>query len=144
MSAGRSSQIQQRVLALNTVAKILENCRLGLFDSSFDRPLLPVLLDNNLLLVLRFCLDDGTPAVVSAALTAFARLLSCPFDEICLQRCFHWYGGDVQPILSSRVPIDPADQEQEPEIKDHEMVRLFLIFKHLLQVFFFIKFGNSV
>lgn len=119
---GRSSKLQQRVLALNTLAKVLENTRLGIFDSCFEAPLVPTLLDSGLLMLLRFSLDDNTPAVVAAALVAFSRLISSPFDETCLERCYGWHSGEVQPNLCSRVQMDSTDQEQEAEMKDNEIV----------------------
>lgn len=119
---GRSSNLQQRILALNTLAKVLENTRLGIFDSCFEAPLVPTLLDHGLLMLLRFSLDDNTPAVVAAALIAFSRLISSPFDETCLERCYSWHSGEEQPNLCTLVQMDSADQEQEAEMKDNEMV----------------------
>lgn len=107
------------------MAKVLENARLGTYDSFFEAPLVPTLLDNGILMLLRFCLDDSSPAVVTAALVAFSRLLSNPFDETCLERCYIWYNGEKHPDLCSRVEIDSADKEQEEEMKDNEMVNLF-------------------
>lgn len=118
--------MQQRVLALNTLARVLERARMGDYDLCFQdalEPLIPTLVDNGLVVLLRFCMDDSSPAVVSAALAAFSRLLSSPFDETCLDRCLLlWRRSDEQPDLNSRVHIDPSDQEQEAEMKDDEMV----------------------
>ena len=110
------------MLALNTLGKVLEQARLGTYDSCFDAPLIPALLENGFLLFLRHCLDDNTHAAVSAALVAFSNLLSCPFEETCLDRSFLWYGGEEQPNLCSRVHLDEQDKEQEEEMKDDEMV----------------------
>lgn len=109
-------------MALNTLAKVLENTRLGVFDSCFEAPLVPTLLDNGLLMLLRFSMDDNAPAVVSASLVAFSRLISSPFDETCLERCHNWRTGEEQPNLRSRVQMDATDLEQEAEMKDNEMV----------------------
>lgn len=121
---GRSSKQQQRVVALNTMDKVLENARLGIYDAYFESPLIPTLIDNGLLVLLRFCLDDNTPAVVSAALCAFSRLISSPFDETCLERCLAWFRGEEQPNLCSRVHMDSTDQEQEVEMNDTELVNI--------------------
>ena len=107
---------------MNTLANVLKNTRLGLFDSCFESPLIPTLLDNGLLMLLRFCMDDSFPSTVIASLVAFSRLISSPFDEACLERCYIWYGGEMQPDLFSRIEMDPMDLEQEPEMKDSEMV----------------------
>uniref|UniRef100_A0A0P5SL96 RNA polymerase II-associated protein n=1 Tax=Daphnia magna TaxID=35525 RepID=A0A0P5SL96_9CRUS len=127
MLLSRSSKMQQRVLALNTLANILENTRLGIYDSCFEAPLIPVLLDNRFLMLVRFCLDDSAPSVVAAALVALSRLLSSPFDETCLERCFIWHLGEKQPNLCSRIQMDSTDQEQEAEMKDYEMSRVDVI-----------------
>lgn len=100
----------------------MERARLGEQDASFQAPLIPILLDSGMLLLLRFCLDDTSPTVISASLVAFSRLLTCPFDETCLERCLLWRRGDEQPDLSSRVHIDSTDREQEAEMKDDEVV----------------------
>jgi len=56
-------------------------------------------------------------------MVALSRLLSCPFDDTCLDRSLLlWRRGEEQPDLSSKVQMDPADKEQEAELKDSEMV----------------------
>lgn len=70
---------------------------------------------------------------------AFSRLLSNPFDETCLERCYIWYNGEQHPDLCSRVEIDSADKEQEEEMKDNEMVSSFDLqaFRFRLNQFFY-------
>lgn len=130
--------MQQRVLALNTLANVLENTRLGMYDSCFEAPLIPILLDNGFLMLLRFCLDDTASSVVAAALVAISRLLSSPFDETCLERCLIWHLGEKQPNLCTRIQMDSTDQEQEAEMKDNEMVTIILQYILLSLTFLFL------
>lgn len=123
MFTGRSQNIQQRILALNTLAKLFELARLGSFDRCFQESLISNLLEHRWALRLRFCMDDNTPSVVAAALVAFSRLLASSLDETCLEVCLLWAGGEVQPDLASRRTIDSTDREFEAEITDNEMVR---------------------
>ena len=115
---------------------MLELARLGSFDRCFEEPLISTLLEHRWALRLRFTLDDSTPSVVSAALVAFSRLLSSSLDETCMDRCFLWSGGEVQPDLVSRRTIDSSDKEFEAEITDNEMVEFFfninIIFRHFI------------
>lgn len=120
--SGRSSKIQQRVLALNMLGKVIEQARIGTYDSCFEVSLIPTLLDHGILLLLRYCLDDNKPAVVTAAIVALSNLISCSFEETCLERSFLWYGGEEQPDLHTTVQLDEQDKEQEEEMKDDEMV----------------------
>jgi len=104
---------------------LLELARLGSFDRCFEEPLISTLLKHRWAIRLRFTLDDSTPSVVSAALVAFSRLLASSLDETCMDRCFLWSGGEVQPDLVSRRIIDSSDKEFEAEITDNEMVEIF-------------------
>ena len=131
--SGRSTVLQQRVLAMNVLAKILEKTRLGIYDYCFKDCFIQSLLNGNFLLMMRHCLDDPNEAVVVAALVAFSHLVSSNLDEICLDRCFLWYRGDEQPDLCSDVQLDETDKEQECEMKDNEVVSyLFSTSKYTL------------
>ena len=78
--------------------------------------------------MLRYSLDDSNPAVMSAALTVFSHLLCNPLDETCLERCYMWHRGEEQPRLPSQRQLDEADQEEEPEMTDDEVVCQKIIF----------------
>nr|XP_046269067.1 RNA polymerase II-associated protein 1 isoform X2 [Scatophagus argus] len=105
----RSQVIQQRSLALSTLANILSKARAGQFVSVLKGSVTSTLLDAGLLFLLRFALDDSVEGVMSAAVHALKALLVCEEDEECLDCTFSWFGG-----LAS-FPLLPNSQEEEDE-----------------------------
>lgn len=103
----RSQVIQQRSLALSTLANILSKvrkqthivlrtsssevyshsfpifkARAGKYLSVLKGSVMSTLLDAGLLFLLRFALDDGVEGVMSAAVHALKALLVCGDDEV--------------------------------------------------------------
>ncbi|XP_039641751.1 RNA polymerase II-associated protein 1 [Perca fluviatilis] len=105
----RSQLIQQRSLALSTLANILSKARSGEYLSVLQGSVVSTLLDAGLLFLLRFALDDGVEGVITAAVHALKALLVCPEDEECLDCTFSWFRG-----LAS-FPLLPSTQEEEEE-----------------------------
>nr|XP_020446761.1 RNA polymerase II-associated protein 1 [Monopterus albus]XP_020446762.1 RNA polymerase II-associated protein 1 [Monopterus albus]XP_020446763.1 RNA polymerase II-associated protein 1 [Monopterus albus] len=105
----RSQVIQQRSLALSTLANILSKARAGEYLSVLKGSVMSTLLDAGLLFLLRFALDDSVEGVLSAAVHALKALLVCPEDEECLDWTFSWFHG-----LAS-YPLLPSAQEEEGE-----------------------------
>ncbi|XP_054470154.1 RNA polymerase II-associated protein 1 [Anoplopoma fimbria] len=105
----RSQLIQQRSLALGTLANILSKAHAGKYGSVLKGSVVSTLLDAGLLFLLRFALDDGVEGVMSAAVHALKALLVCEADEECLDYTFSWFRG-----LAS-FPLLPSAQEEEEE-----------------------------
>ncbi|KAM4724234.1 RNA polymerase II-associated protein 1 [Anableps anableps] len=105
----RSQLIQQRSLALNTLACILTKARAGEYQSVLKGSVTSTLLDAGLLFLIRFALDDSIEGVMSAAVHALKALLVCTEDEECLDCTFSWFRG-----LAS-FPLLPSSQEEEDE-----------------------------
>ncbi|KAK5857440.1 hypothetical protein PBY51_010688 [Eleginops maclovinus] len=105
----RSQLIQQRSLAISTLANILSKARAGEYLSVLKDSVVSTLLDAGLLFLLRFALDDGVEGVMSAAVHALKALLVCAEDEECLDCTFSWFRG-----LAS-FPLLPSTQEEEEE-----------------------------
>ncbi|RVE57278.1 hypothetical protein OJAV_G00214540 [Oryzias javanicus] len=105
----RSQLIQQRSLALSTLANILSKARAGEYASALKGAVTSTLLDAGLVFLLRFALDDGVEAVMSSAVHALRALLVCSEDEECMDSTFSWYQG-----LAS-FPLLPSSQENEEE-----------------------------
>lgn len=105
----RSQLIQQRTLALNTLACILTKARAGVYQSVLKGSVTSTLLDAGLLFLLRFALDDSIEGVMSAAVHALKALLVCAEDEECLDCTFSWFRG-----LAS-FPLLPSSQEEDDE-----------------------------
>ncbi|XP_020569360.1 RNA polymerase II-associated protein 1 isoform X1 [Oryzias latipes] len=110
----RSQLIQQRSLALNTLANILSKARAGEYASALRGTVTSTLLDAGVLFLLRFALDDGVEGVMSAAVHALKALLVSSEDEECMDSTFSWYLG-----LAS-FPLLPSSQDDEEE--DYEGV----------------------
>uniref|UniRef100_A0A3P9PTS5 RNA polymerase II associated protein 1 n=1 Tax=Poecilia reticulata TaxID=8081 RepID=A0A3P9PTS5_POERE len=105
----RSQLIQQRSLALNTLACILTKARGGAYQSVLKGSVTSTLLDAGLLFLLRFALDDSIEGVMSAAVHALKALLVCAEDEECLDCTFSWFRG------LACFPLLPSSQEEEDE-----------------------------
>lgn len=90
----RSSVLQQKILALNTIANILSLYSTGVYDDIIDLPL------EQIFFVIRFCLDDNTPAVLNASIKAMRNLFFSQVDETCLDSLLGFDLGMVQPTLA--------------------------------------------
>uniref|UniRef100_A0AAQ5YKP3 RNA polymerase II associated protein 1 n=1 Tax=Amphiprion ocellaris TaxID=80972 RepID=A0AAQ5YKP3_AMPOC len=105
----RSQIIQQRNLALSTLANILSKARAGEYLSVLKGNMVSSLLDAGLVFLLRFALDDSVEGVMSAAVHTLKALLVSAEDEECLDCTFSWFRG-----LAS-FPLLPTAQEEEDE-----------------------------
>ncbi|KAM9709096.1 RNA polymerase II-associated protein 1 [Menidia menidia] len=132
----RSQVIQQRSLALGTLANILSKGRSGGYSSALKGSVISTLLDAGLLFLLRFALDDGVEGVMSAAVHALKALLVCEEDEECLDCTFSWFGGlTTFPLLPSKEEEEDEEdegleeclketaKEKEEKKNDHEVAR---------------------
>ncbi|XP_063233846.1 RNA polymerase II-associated protein 1 isoform X2 [Bacillus rossius redtenbacheri] len=126
----RSSVLQQRVLALGTIANIIHKTKCGYYDECLQDQLLDQLQDSDIFLLLRFSLDDNTESQLAASLAAIRHLLVSDADEVCLGRLLGGPGGLLQPSLA--VKPDPATEQAErdeaaAELMDHQMVKLDVV-----------------
>ncbi|XP_012252141.2 RNA polymerase II-associated protein 1 [Athalia rosae] len=122
LQLSRSATQQQRCMALNTLANIMEKSRQGFYDQVLQPPLLPTLNEKNIFLLLRFSLDDSSVAVVTATLQALRSFLFSEPDELCLDRLVG-LGEVKEPFL--RAP--PMNVTDEASLKDHEIAQYNLI-----------------
>jgi hypothetical protein len=94
--------MQQRVLAVNTLARVIQNvspihlcpsepkvqyifhpqARSGSFHEMLSSPIIPSLLDSGFVFILRWALDDSTENSMVAAINALHALLVCMEDEV--------------------------------------------------------------
>ncbi|EFA10420.1 RNA polymerase II-associated protein 1 [Tribolium castaneum] len=111
----RSNVIQQKIIALNTIANILSLHSTGVYDDVIDLPL------EQIFFVLRFCLDDNTPAVLNAAIKAMRNLFYSKVDETCLD-CLLGFGlSQVQPVLA----VD--NEEDDDRVNDQQLAETNLV-----------------
>ncbi|XP_021927838.1 RNA polymerase II-associated protein 1 isoform X2 [Zootermopsis nevadensis] len=132
LKLSRSSLQQQRVLALTTLANILDKTKAGYYDECILTPLLNQLMDSDLYLLFRFSLDDNTETMVSATLLALRNLLWNHPDELCLDCLLGLWNGQRQPsLMVTNVVMKPSDkaeqEEEEAELKDHQILRMDMV-----------------
>lgn len=113
----RSSVNQQKIVALNTIGNLLSLESSGIYDNILELPIEQVFF------VLRFCLDDNTPNVLTAAVKALRSLFYYPIDEICLDALLGFGLGMVQPIL----PVDADETEDDNTVNDQQLAETNLI-----------------
>lgn len=85
----RSTNKQQRTLALQTLSNILSKVRNGELEAMVQSPVLPALIDAGVMFLLRWALDDSVEMVVSATVAALCNLLICDADDVSLDFFFN-------------------------------------------------------
>lgn len=78
----RSAILQQRVLSLQTLSKILHRARQREYEGVVEGSVEGALLGAQLPLLLRFALDESTEAVVKAAVQAMHSLLVVTAEDV--------------------------------------------------------------
>lgn len=86
----RSTVLQQRVLSLQTLAKIIQRAKQGEYISLVDGSVLGKLLNDGVPLLLRLALDESNNAVMFAAVNAIHSLLVTPIEEVCKKEKILW------------------------------------------------------
>lgn len=119
LQLSRSAAQQQRCTALTTLANIIEKSRNGWYDKALQPAPLSALSQKNILLLLRFSLDDTSIAVVTATLQALRAFLYSEADEVCLDRLYG-FNNYKEPVLK----IPKTDVSDTSDLKDHELAQL--------------------
>lgn len=122
LQLSRSATQQQRCIALNTLACIMEKTHNGWYDKVLQPSLLRTLNEKNVLLLLRFSVDDSSIAVITSALQALRAFLFSQTDEVCLDRMFGIYGLE-EPELKPEIP----KKEKVETYKDHEITQFDVV-----------------
>lgn len=118
----RSQVLQQRILALNTLANIIRKTKLGYYDSCFDGQLLHKLIESDLFFLLRFSIDEKV--LIPSSVFCLYSLICNESDEYCLDRLLGVTNKDEQPLLFNNVE---ASKEEEDELKDKTVISYDLI-----------------
>ncbi|XP_076237613.1 RNA polymerase II-associated protein 1 [Calliopsis andreniformis] len=119
LQLSRSATQQQRCTALTTLANVMEKSRKGWYDKVLQPPPLTTLSQRNLLLLLRFSLDDTSVAVITATLQALRAFLYSEADELCLDRLYG-FQNFREPIITP----PKTDVTDTSNLKDHELAQL--------------------
>eukprot|EP00794_Sanderia_malayensis_P020498 gene20498-22515_t len=127
---------QQRVFALQLLARIMEQYQKGNFRDHLQSCLLKQLIEAGLPFLLRWSLDDNTESIFSAAVYAFRAMLTVPCDDDALAAMLHMDRGLEIPALKpvdSEANLRPVDKIEQRDLTDPEMMSADLV-KGLLQV----------
>ncbi|XP_032221689.1 RNA polymerase II-associated protein 1 isoform X4 [Nematostella vectensis] len=119
----RSSFLQQRVLALQTLSRIIAKENAGEFRDTLRSPPLPTLLDAGVLFLLRWALDDSTAAVMAAAIHGLAAVLVYPADEVSADQVCEWYCGLEVPALTPVESETARDKDEDRPLTDAELLK---------------------
>ncbi|XP_064489511.1 RNA polymerase II-associated protein 1-like isoform X2 [Ornithodoros turicata] len=130
----RSSVQSQRIVALQTLEKMLQKHWLGIYDECLTQPLLPQLVDGGALPLLRSSLDDKSETTVSAAVRALRAFLVSSPDEVCLDRSFVWHGGHVAPFIQPGEIAAPLKEIPDDDLAKMDAVQGLLRMDVLLRL----------
>lgn len=124
----RSTNKQQRTLALQTLSNILNKVRNGELEALVQSPVLPAVIDAGVMFLLRWALDDSVDMVVSATVAALCNLLVCDADDKSLDRVFSWHQGHSVPKHQPRSDEDEikkviSNEEETPEDTDADLLK---------------------
>lgn len=112
----RSAVLQQKIIALNSIANILFLNSNGVYQDILELPI------EQLFFLIRFCMDDNSPGIVKSSVKAMKYLICGYCDEICLD-CQLGFGFDhMMPIL----PVDHEDKDDKME-NDQQLAEKNLI-----------------
>lgn len=128
----RSTNNQQRTLALQTLSNIISKVRSEELEALVQSPVLPALIDAGVMFLLRWALDDTVEMVVSAAVSALCNLLVCDADEASLDRVFSWNQGHCVPTHQPKSSEDETtekvkNEEETPEDPDADLLKRDII-----------------
>nr|XP_006816565.1 PREDICTED: RNA polymerase II-associated protein 1-like [Saccoglossus kowalevskii] len=118
----RSAALNQRILSLQILAKVLYNYRLDRLGGDLQVALIPHLLDAGLIFILRQSLDDTSEVGIAAAVDAFKSVLIQPADEECLDKVYGWYRGcEVHPLFLSKEEDEDEEDADSNKKEKHEI-----------------------
>ncbi|CAG9791160.1 unnamed protein product [Diatraea saccharalis] len=121
LELSRSAVIQQRAMALNTIAGILDYHNMGTYKDVIEIPL------SKLFFVIRFAMDENKTIILEPALRAMRNLLYHKLDEACLDALIGFEEGTQQPCLENdKSEIEELDSK-ETELKDFHLAEIDII-----------------
>lgn len=109
--------MQQKTLAINTIANILALYSTGVYDNILDLPM------EQIFFVIRFCLDDNTPAVLNASIKAMRNLFFSQVDEVCLDSLLGFGLGCVQPTLAVDNEMEDDNTVNDQQLAEKNLVK---------------------
>ncbi|XP_053616869.1 RNA polymerase II-associated protein 1 [Plodia interpunctella] len=117
----RSAVPQQRVLALNTIAGILEYYSTGTYKDILEIPL------SKIFFVIRYAMDENKVLVLEPALKAMRNLVYNRIDEASLDALLGFGEGLQQPCLENDKSEIQDMESKESELKDFHLAEIDII-----------------
>ncbi|XP_026501321.2 RNA polymerase II-associated protein 1 [Vanessa tameamea] len=117
----RSTIIQQRATALNTIAGILEYHSIGIYKDIIGIPL------SKMFFIIRIAIDENKLILLEPALKAMRNLLFNRIDEACLDALIGFEEGNYQPCLENDKSEIEEMESTESELKDFHLAEIDLI-----------------
>lgn len=117
----RSTITQQRVMALNTLAGVLEYHSAGTYKDVLEIPL------SKIFFVIRIAMDENKTVILEPALKAMRNLLYNRIDEACLDALLGFDEGTQQPCLENDKSEIKELESKESELKDFHLAEIDII-----------------
>ncbi|CAF3655986.1 unnamed protein product [Adineta steineri] len=122
----RSTVLQQRVIALQTLSNIIRQAHTGIYDRDLQLPLIPKLIEAGILFLIRWAMDEQIESVYMVAIECLANLIAPRKDEEILSQTNHWPCGYYEPLLTPP-DIDLGEKKSESDLTDIEILEQDLI-----------------
>ncbi|XP_023944817.2 RNA polymerase II-associated protein 1 [Bicyclus anynana] len=117
----RSTVTQQRVMALNTIAGVIEYYNAGIYKDIIEIPL------SKIFFVIRIAMDENKVILLEPALRAMRNLLYNRIDEACLDALLGFEEGTYQPCLQNDKSEIEEIESKETELNDFHLAEIDLI-----------------
>ncbi|KAI5633508.1 RNA polymerase II-associated protein 1 [Phthorimaea operculella] len=117
----RSAVTQQRVMALNTLAGVLEYYSAGTYKDILELPL------SKIFFVVRIAMDENKVIILEPALKAMRNLLYNRIDEACLDALIGFEEGNQQPCLENDKSEIEELESKESELKDFHLAEIDIV-----------------
>ncbi|CAF3346867.1 unnamed protein product [Rotaria sp. Silwood1] len=122
----RSTVLQQRVIALQTLSNIIRQAHTGIYDRDLQLSLIPKLIEAGILFLIRWAMDEQIESIYMIAIECLANLIAPKKDEEILSQTMHWPCGYYEPILTP-ADIQLGDKKSESDLTDIEILEQDLI-----------------
>ncbi|BFZ12428.1 hypothetical protein BsWGS_15467 [Bradybaena similaris] len=116
----RSSNLQQRIIALHTLAKVITQAKSGYFREKIETPIIPAVVAGGVVMLLRWAVDDTAMGTVAAAVDALHTLLCSPFDEEAADTTWSWFLGNLTMALTPTATLEKAAQDEDTDEENKE------------------------
>ena len=108
-----STNSQQKVIAINTICKVILQYKRGYFDAGlFDQNIIDKLREYDFVLILRTSLDDNVESIRESVLFCLRQLLDNQYDELILDREYSSWFGHLQPSLPTDIIKDDEKRKE--------------------------------